>query len=258
MRPVQEPSQIELPHDLIARIDEIESKYGHVALSQHKDIEQAFVLAKGVAELRAIVTEPIVRMWLLPLQGSRLGFKCDDKGPYGWEVVRDVFIEATLRGARMIGNEVNIISGNLYLTKEFFERAVAEHPHVSNVSVRLGIPVTGPSGALVPIVVSYEVGGEAREHRFTVEKLPTGDEFDGRIPVRVNTGMGADAILGKATRKALARTYKILTGSNAWDGDADDEQEQPAAKSAFAVAPPKKSNEATNNSTELFDPATKA
>lgn len=41
------------------------------------------------------------------------------------------------------------------------------------------------------------------------------------IPVRVNAGMGADAILGKATRKASAWLYNELTHAGIADGDAE-------------------------------------
>ena len=42
--------------------------------------------------------------------------------------------------------------------------------------------------------------------------------------MRVNSGMGPDAILGKATRKLYARIYAILTGcsKDAVEGDPDD------------------------------------
>ena len=42
------------------------------------------------------------------------------------------------------------------------------------------------------------------------------------FPIRVNNGMGADAIIGKAYRKSYAWLYRTLTGQAIPDGDADD------------------------------------
>ncbi len=50
------------------------------------------------------------------------------------------------------------------------------------------------------------------------------DGTDMRIPVKVNGGMGADAILGKAERKMLFRIYQRVNGSSfgAVDGEVGD------------------------------------
>ena len=43
------------------------------------------------------------------------------------------------------------------------------------------------------------------------------------MAIRVNKGMGADAIVGKLTRKARAWLYTTITGQDAGDGDAEDD-----------------------------------
>lgn len=58
------------------------------------------------------------------------------------------------------------------------------------------------------------------------------DSLEVCIPVRVNSGMGADAILGKATRKILGRIHARITGSNQMiddDGDNEIDAATPAA-----------------------------
>ena len=42
------------------------------------------------------------------------------------------------------------------------------------------------------------------------------------LPIRVNKGMGADAVLGKATRKAYAWLLEKISGTNVADGEASD------------------------------------
>jgi hypothetical protein len=42
------------------------------------------------------------------------------------------------------------------------------------------------------------------------------------IPIRVNKGQSADAILGKAKRKMLAAIYSRITGTEITDGEVED------------------------------------
>jgi len=180
----------------------------------------------GVSELRHLLTDAIVADVFMPLMGTRLGFKTDrDDKPqnYSIETVREVAIEAMMRGFLLVGNEVNIIAGNAYFTKEGFERAVAEFPGVTDLDFKPGVPVQGKDSAtaLVPYHVDYRVGG--RSLQFICDIVKVGDrELDLRIPVRVNSGMGIDAVLGKARRKVLARLHEKLSGVKTPEGDLDD------------------------------------
>jgi hypothetical protein len=159
----------------------------------------------------------------MPLQGSKLGFVTDKDagGGYPAEVVREVIIEALLRGFRPVGNEFNIIAGQFYGAKNGFERIVREWPGLTNLRIDLGVPhLVAEKGALVPCEARWRLDGRDMK----VECRPAaGDGFDTRIPVKVNGGMGPDAILGKATRKLYARVYQVLTGcaSDIVDADGD-------------------------------------
>lgn len=189
------------------------------------------VLGRGMNRLRELVREmPEFQNQLMELQGSALGFRTDkDKdGGYQWPVVAECFLEAAIRGARPTGNEFNIISERAYLTKEYFARRVQEFPGLSDLKLSPGVPTVKPNatGAIVPYRAEWRLNGEA----FNLER---------EIPIRVNSGMGADAILGKATRKILAAVYGRLTGSELTvpDGEIDDgPQGPPPTGSAQDVA----------------------
>ena len=50
----------------------------------------------------------------------------------------------------------------------------------------------------------------------------TPDVMEAEIPVRINAGMGSDAILGKAERKMRARIYNRITGTEFPEGEVGD------------------------------------
>ena len=146
---------------------------------------------------------------ILPLQNSSLGFRTDRPTGYQPDVVKDCFIEATLRGLSPIGNEFNIISGRCYVTKEGFSRLLRELPEFCDLKLFFGVPKTSTGGAIVEARATWKYRGHQ-------------DEITREIPVRVNNGMGADAILGKTERKLKAAIYQQITGSVVSDGDAED------------------------------------
>lgn len=194
------------------------------AIGKMEPIEQQLRMARGLAQLRKLIT-PQMLQDLMSLQNSALGFKTDkpDDG-YPIEVVRDVAIESLVRAARMVGNEVNIIGGNFYATKAFFVRKLREFPGLTNLERTLQPPrQAGEKGALVNCSASWLLNG-------IPQKLAPRD-----IPVRVNSGMGADAILGKAHRKLDAAIYSQITGSEWAEGDADEVR----AERATNITPPK-------------------
>ncbi len=193
-------------------IESVVAQCNVMALREKPALMQAIELAQGMAKLREILPKGVVERYFMPLQGSKLGFITDkDKdGGYPWEVVRDVLIEGLLRGFRPVGNEINIIAGGFYGAKNGFERIVREWPGLTNIRIDLGVPhLVADKGALVPCEARWRIDGRDMSLEC---RPPTADDFDTRIPVKVNGGMGPDAILGKATRKLYARVYQVLTG----------------------------------------------
>jgi hypothetical protein len=198
-----------------ARIEDIIKECSVMVLRHEPALVQAVRMARGMKQLRDVLTQGIIDGDFMPLQNSPLGFLTDKPEGYDWETVRDCLVEALMRGFRPINNEFNIIAKRFYGAKNGFERNVREFPGLRDLQYELGVPALTPQGALVGFSARWFLDGEE------MTLTGTADGIDTRIPVRVNQGMGPDAILGKATRKMLARIYNRITGVTVLDADAE-------------------------------------
>ena len=218
-------------------IEQIVKECGILALRDQPVLIQTITLARGIRALQGVLKQGAVETYFLPLQNSSLGFLTDKPDGYSWEVVRDCVIEAMLRGFRPIGNEMNIIAGRFYGAKNGFERVVREWDGLSNLEFDLGVPVlAGDKGALVSFRARWALDGEVME---LLGAPPREGEFmDSRIPVKVNSGMGPDAILGKATRKMFARIYNRITGVKVIEGEGEPGEGEMPPRVLPAVAEP--------------------
>src|SRR3990172_6080968 len=188
----------------LVRIDQIaESNLMQAAGGK---MSRALAIADAMQELRLLVTKEMLER-VKCLQGTDLGFRTDkdDKGGYPFETLRDVLIEAAVRGYAPAGNEFNIMSGRFYATQKGLERKVREVPGLTDLRMNEGVPQKMSEGALVEYHAEWRLNGRHDE----IHCCQNGAS-DTRIACRVNAGMGVDAILGKAKRKMLARIYSRL------------------------------------------------
>lgn len=200
---------------------------GIAEIAELSHMKQAMRMAQGMRALRTALTEEFMREVIMPLQGSKLGFLTDkDKnkdgtpGPgYPIAVVRDCLIVALIHGFHVVNNEFNIIGGGFYTTQAGYDRKVRQFPGLSHFNEKPGSPQFSSDGknALVPYAINWRLEGTAMSLDCVYSK-----EDDQRIPVRVNNGMGSDAVVGKARRKILRRVYETLTGFTLGDGEVGD------------------------------------
>lgn len=175
------------------------------------DMLKALTLARATQSVREQL-QPLMGD-VMQLVGSSLGIKTDrdnqpSGGQYSVEVVRDAVLSGLMRGARVVGNEMNVIGGNLYLTKEYWERKFKEAPGVSHVQPpALGIPRSQKLGdkdyALVQCRLDWRMNGKPDHLELTNEKA---------ILVTWNRGMGVDALHGKAKKRLYQMAYARVTG----------------------------------------------
>jgi hypothetical protein len=187
----------------LARIDQIATRCrGNLGAA---NFTAALELAATMRELRGLIAGPALDA-VVSLQGTDLGFRTDkDKtGGYPAAIVRDVTIEAILRGFKLVGNEFNIIAGRFYATRAGMARMIADFPGLTDLALTEGGIDMKAGGALVAMRADWKRHGQA-------------DSLAATIPVRVNEGMGADAIIGKAYSKIYRRIWTRLTGSNQYD-----------------------------------------
>jgi hypothetical protein len=197
---------------------------------------KALAVAHAIQRLRMALTAPVMKD-VMALQGSKLGFRTDrdrEKEPgYPENVVKECLIESILWGAYPVNNEWNIIAGNTYLALNFFRRVLDAFPGLANPKLFPGVPVLMNGGALVQYAMEFELNGKPTRIERGKYKAADGTEVDERIPVRVNAGMGVDAILGKAERKMRAFVYQRLRGSSLAipDGEVEHGETLPAVTS---------------------------
>lgn len=233
---------------------------GVAAVRNQPPFMQAVRMAYGIKTIRDALPDGFVRDNFMPLQNSPLGFLTDAKEGYDINTVRDVICEALLRGVMPVNNEFNIIAGRLYIAKNGFERLVREFDGVQDLTYELAVPhLAGDKGALVACVAKWYHDG-VEDELVCADKTKDGG-IDSRIPVKVNGGMGADGILGKATRKMFARIYAKLIGTSVDLAEADGDEVLAMGGALPAPADPSKDgkriklNGDKKNGEPIADPA---
>lgn len=179
--------------------------------------EKAYLIANAAGELKRMLTPEYMRP-IMDLQGNRLGFKTDKdlaqgggKGPgYPEDTVKNCLIEAVLTGVQPFGNQFNIIAGNCYITKEGFGYLLSHYKGLYyEITPELPRINADKSSAAIVMNVEWTLNGVQKSKKI-------------EIPVKMNSFMGTDAVIGKATRKARAWLYNTITGSEVADGDIQD------------------------------------
>lgn len=209
----EETGLVVLDNKAVAQVDAVAGQYETALESTAGKFGKALVTAEAIQKLRELITPPMIR-GLMATMNTRLGFLTDKdparsrdcKETYSPEVVRDCAIEAVLRGIPLVGNCINIIAGNMYVTKEGFTFKLKNM--VTDLKIDFAVPTMLQGGATVNVRASWKVNGIS-------------DSMEADIPIKVNAYMGADAVLGKAERKIKARIYNRITGSELTEGEVD-------------------------------------
>lgn len=178
---------------------------------------KAYMVANAVKELKEMLTPEYMEP-IMALQGNKLGFKTDKdlakdggKGTgYSQDIVKNCLIEAVLMGVQPSGNQFNIIASNCYITKEGFGYLLSKIDGLSyDIVPELPRINQDKSSAAIVMNITYSISGITKSKKLD-------------IPVKMNSYMGTDAVIGKATRKARAWLYNTVTGSEIADGDISD------------------------------------
>lgn len=181
---------------------------GLMAFEQAGTFARTFMAAQAVYEIKSLLT-PKVMETVMALQNTSIGFKTDQpQTGYRMEIVRDCIIDAAMNGVYPVGNEFNIIAGNMYITKKGFCRKLKAVKGL-RYSITPSLPKFYDTGATITMLVEWNYNGEDGKR-----ELP--------LAIRMNKGQGADAIIGKATRKASAWLWTNITGQEISDGEVGD------------------------------------
>lgn len=213
--------------NIIAVLDDAAAMAQRAVLSSASQFSAFMAEANAVCILKTALSDEMMAP-IMMLQGNPLAFRTDKdgKGGYPLNVVRDCIIEAVGRGLKPIGNNFNIIAGRCYVTKEGFGTMLAGLSGL-HYTIVPGLPRPERGVTVVPVSVEWTYNGKEgrRELSFPMRALGEG-------------GMGVDALVGKATRKARAWLWQELTGSEAPEGDAGESQAQPIRASRLEADAP--------------------
>ena len=198
--------ELSITNEMVAALDKAAAN-GIIAQREASQFKRTLLVSTAMGELQNLLT-PKIMAPIMNLQNKSLGFRTDNPNGYPVDVVRDCLIEATLKGVYPVGNEFNIIAGRCYITKEGYFHKLHDIPNFSWVEIP-GIPRNvGDNGAIIKVTLEWKYNGKS-----STKEL--------ELAIRVNRGMGADAIIGKALRKARAWLYTTITGQDIGDGEAD-------------------------------------
>src|SRR6185295_14617871 len=103
---------------------------------------------------------------------------------YPEEVVKNCLIEAVLTGVQPFGNQFNIIAGNCYITKEGFGYLLANYSGLS-YEIIPALPRINADKSSAAIVMKI---------KWTLNSIEKERELE--IPVKMNSFMGTDAVIG--------------------------------------------------------------
>lgn len=207
--PVEPDVKLPVSANIIAALDKA-AENGILAMGVTNQFKKMFCLGSCMADLRNLLTPEVMKP-IMQLQNSPIGFLTDqqERG-YTVEIVRNAIIEAALNGVSVCGNEFNIIAKRFYMTKNGLRHKLRDISGLY-MSVTPGIPkMISEKGAVVTMHIEWTYRGEKHEKDIT-------------FAIRVNAGMGADAIIGKATRKSYAWLYEEVTGNSVAEGDVTDD-----------------------------------
>jgi hypothetical protein len=232
-------SALEIPENtLIGLQSAANSAISVYAEAEKGSIVAAIQAAAAMNALRQYFDDPGIKDAILALRDTPLGFRTDrdpaikkknrdgsyvPNTAYPYEVVKEAAIEALLRGLQLVGNQFNIIAGRCYCTKEGFEHLIRMAP-IADLQIRIGVPTIAQNNAVVECSATWNQGKKNRE-------------FSATIPVKADSYSTADQLIGKATRKFLARCYQQMTGKVLTDGDSSEPQAQPITGSTPPLTP---------------------
>ena len=189
----------------------------------------AFQAVCVVQQLRTALSDEVMKAVFMPLMNTTIGFRTDKDPnkptkqkdgsykapqPYSVEVVRDCLIDAISIGLMPTGNQMNIIAGRMYPTKEGYTALLKKIGCKYIISVGQDQQKPDAPFAEIPCKINYDWNGDKGGYTFiaTVKK----DSFS-----------SADQLRGKAERRAKKSLYEYLTGCDF--GDADEDGAAPAA-----------------------------
>ena len=206
-------------------IDDAAQQYMQTLDVDTSSMVQTIRRATAIDTIKRSLTDEVLNAIAVPLMDNPMGFMTDRKTeqtPYPLPVLRDCLCQAMLHGARIDGNEFNIIKGNPMLVQNYWKRMVRELP-ITDLAVEFGSVESKGNEAYVECLARWsDADGKPQEISRRAKVKHGGSEWDRRIVVPMNRAMGRDAVIGKAERRIYKDIYERATGRHIQGMDEDD------------------------------------
>ncbi len=197
----------------------------------------AFQAVVVVTQLKQALTDQVMDAVFMPLMNTTIGFRTDKdpnkqtkqkdgsykaSQPYSREIVRDCLIDAISIGLMPTGNQMNIIAGRMYPTKEGYTALLKKIACKYIISVGQDQQKPDAPFAEIPCKINYDWNGDKGGYTFVAT-------------VKKDSYSSADQLRGKAERRAKKSLYEYLTGCDFGEAD-EDSSTQVATPNAVEVA----------------------
>lgn len=236
-----------LSEELICQLEEVALKFQIDNVNITGQLRKSLLVAEGIKKLDALITNEVMAP-IMYLRGRKIGFVTDrDNKPaneqYKVAEVKEVFIEATLKGLSPAGNQFNIISSGLYIAKNGYTHLLNQMPGLTDLIITAE-PYHKVEGIKEYVVVDFLANWKMKG---------TPQELSGSVPVHLNNKPGyedkVDGIMGKADRKIKYRIYCQATNTKVTESDERDlsEVDNTRVKKLTAIEEAEKSVEDESN-----------
>ncbi len=243
-------------------LEELESRLDKcrgLLASEPSAMKRTILIAQAVRTARQYIKH--CAKDLVDLQGTTLGFQVDKQ--YSSDELVNPLTEAAIIGLPFVGNCLNVISGRLYIPLGGWEHRFRSDERFSWPRIQLGEVESTEDGRWIDLpeekwyqsgnktVKQRRVPGMARvevvascqfagvELRIELLDNRRSGGIDERVAIKVNQGMGDDAVLGKARCRAYKQLWRLAMGTTPrmpGDDGADDPDVIDATSTASLAA----------------------
>ena len=227
-----QPTEL-VPSGQLDQVNQLESVItaSRTQIQSTNKLTRAIVMAKAMKALENAIT-PQIMSDFRHLMNQPLGFKTDrlpgakdrQGNPikeYSDSTIKRCIIVALLKGAELCGNQFNIIAGQCYLTKEYYERILIKDAGVRNLTWNIGPAVKhGERSAMMEAVASW-IDREGNKRSLECVDNRNKDGLDMRIVVNAHNTSSPDELRGKGESKLLRRIAQQMLGD--WVESPDDD-----------------------------------
>jgi len=166
-----------------------------------------------ISEINLYFTDEKITTISNEFQNKSYGFRTDNPRGYDNNTVKESVIFGLLKGVHYTDNELNIIAGRGYITKEGFQGLMRRNPDFNDFSL---IMKTDEIDKVKKIATIHAKANWV----YRGKNYCTPEKF--QVSVKWNDKMSNDAIIGKAERKV--RRYACETSFNDTFSDGEPEQ----------------------------------